>query len=193
MTVTARIAVVVVLQTLALFTMIAMKQWTLNTGTLVVLETQPIDPRSLFRGDYVRLNYKISELKPQALAGDNEFRRHDLLYLVLEPGDPYWQPVSVHRRSPSLGGDQVAIRGEVQYINHRGRFDGAANEIEPIQVMQVRYGIESYFVPEGEGRVLERPQPGEVVSLRIAVDKAGNAGIKAVLVNGEARYTERLF
>ncbi len=193
MTVTARLAVVVVLQTLALFTMIAMKQWTLNTGTLVVLETQPIDPRSLFRGDYVRLNYRISELKPQELAGDNEFRRHDPLYLVLEPDDPYWRPVSVHRRKPTLAGDQVAIRGEVQYVNHRGRFDGATNEIEPIQVMQVRYGIESYFVPEGEGRVLERPQPGEVVSLRIAVDKAGNAGIKAVLVNGEARYTERLF
>ena len=193
MTVTARLAVVVVLQTLALIAMIAMKQWTLNTGTLVVLETQPIDPRSLFRGDYVRLNYTISELKPQALAGDNAFRRHDPLYLVLEPGEPYWRPVSVHRRKPALAGAQVAIKGEVQYINHRGRFEGAANESEPIQVMQVRYGIESYFVPEGEGRALERPQADEVVSLRIAVDKAGNAGIKAVLVNGEVRYTERLF
>lgn len=193
MTVTARLAVVVVLQTLALFAMIAMKQWTLNTGTPVVLETQPIDPRSLFRGDYVRLNYKISELKPQELAGDNAFRRYDRFYLVLEPGEPYWQPVSVHRRKPALGGGRVAIKGEVQYINHRGWYGRSGDEKEPIHVMHVRYGIENYFVPEGEGRVLERPQPGEVVSLRIAVDKAGNAGIKAVLVNGEARYTERLF
>ena len=50
----------VVIQTGVLVAMVAMKQWTLTTGTPVVLETKPVDPRSLFRGDYVRLNYAIS-------------------------------------------------------------------------------------------------------------------------------------
>jgi uncharacterized membrane-anchored protein len=59
--------------------------------------------------------------------------------------------------------------------------------------LTVRYGIENYFVPEGEGRDLERPKPGEKVSTRVAVDRFGNAGIKAVLVNGQPRYTETLF
>jgi uncharacterized membrane-anchored protein len=57
----------------------------------------------------------------------------------------------------------------------------------------VRYGIEHYFVPEGEGRALEQPAEVEEISILVAVDSAGNAGIKAVLVNGEVRYEERLF
>src|SRR5436190_20303344 len=32
----------------------------LETGTLISLETVPVDPRDLLRGDYVILNYKIS-------------------------------------------------------------------------------------------------------------------------------------
>ena len=39
---------------------------------------------------------------------------------------------------------------------------------------------------------LERPKPGETVSIRVVVDKYGNPGIKAVLVNGKERYVEQL-
>src|ERR1035441_2202352 len=31
-------------------------------GKLVLLETRPVDPRDLLRGDYVTLNYKISDV-----------------------------------------------------------------------------------------------------------------------------------
>ena len=60
---------------------------------------------------------------------------------------------------------------------------------QPIKTINVKYGVENYFVPEGEGRVLETPKPGETVSIRLVVDRNGNAAIKAVLVNG----VERLF
>jgi hypothetical protein len=59
------------------------EQWTLETGVPVLLETQPIDPRSLFRGDYVRLNYTVSDLDLDVLSGEDEFRRHDDVYVVL--------------------------------------------------------------------------------------------------------------
>ncbi len=48
--------------------------------------------------------------------------------------------------------------------------------------LNVRYDIENYFVPEGE-----------VVSILVAVDESGAAGIKGVLVDGELRYEETLF
>ena len=38
----------------------------LVSGRLVLLETRPVDPRDLLRGDYVILNYKISDV-PLAL------------------------------------------------------------------------------------------------------------------------------
>lgn len=191
MTLGMRIALVVALQTVALAVMVGMKQYTLNTGTPVVLKTEPIDPRSLFSGDYVRLNYGISRLNLEQLAGDDEFGYHDRVYVVLERRDSYWEAVSVHRRQPEAASGQVVIKGEVG--NRFGAvWESADKPRGKMKLIDVRYGIENYFVPEGEGRDLERPKPGEVVSIRVAVDKFGNAGIKAVLVNNKELYVERL-
>ena len=176
---------VVVLQTAALIAMVAMKQWTLATGAPVVLETVPIDPRSLFRGDYVRLGYTIGQLNEDALDGDNGFERRDRIYVVLHEGDPYWQALSLHREPPTLTGGQVAVRGNVEYAYEH--HETKAN------TLRIRYGIENYFVPEGEGRALEQPKEDETISIEVAVDTNGNAGIKAVLVNGERRYVEKLW
>lgn len=174
---------VVVLQSAALVGMVAVKQRTLITGTPIVLETEPIDPRSLFRGDYVRLNYTIgnldrADLKGEGLGTDN-FNRHDRIYVILRKGETFWEPVSVHREMPAHGPDTVVIRGEVQWNGGDG--------------IRIRYGIESYFVPEGEGMALERPAEGDTVSIMIAVDNKGDSAIKAVLINGEIRYEEKLF
>jgi len=192
MSIRARLLIVVLVQTAILCAMIGTKQWTLNTGTEVVLETEPIDPRSLFRGDYVRLNYKISTLRAEDFANVPEFRLHDPVYVVLKKGSPYWKAESIHKDRPEkLAGDQVVLRGEVQFADPR--WNRQTQTIEQLKQLQVRYGIENYFVPEGEGRELERPREDEKVSILLAVDTYGRAGIKAVLVNSQPRYTETLF
>jgi len=149
------IALAVALQTAALVAMIGVKQWTLATGTPVLLEIVPIDPRSLFRGDYVDLSYAIGRLDLDALGGDDGFEEGDTIYVLLRDGEPYWEPVSAHRERPPAPAGEVAI--------------------------------------EGEGRELERPGRDKTVSILAAIDRYGGAGIKAVFVNGEARYTETLF
>jgi uncharacterized membrane-anchored protein len=101
--------------------------------------------------------------------------------------------VSIHHALPEVTPPQVAIEGEVQW-SMSGRFDPVTQTQLPGTTIAVRYGIENYFVPEGEGRDLEvRRDDGNVVDIRVAVDKRGNAGIKAVLVNGEERHVETLF
>ncbi|MEQ8611292.1 MAG: GDYXXLXY domain-containing protein, partial [Parvibaculum sp.] len=42
----------------------------LRSDTVVTLETAPVDPRDIFRGDYVILNYAISSLALDNLDGD---------------------------------------------------------------------------------------------------------------------------
>lgn len=189
MSIRSRLALVVVLQTLALFAMVAMKQWTLATGMPVLLETEPIDPRSLFRGDYVRLGYAIGSLQRETFPEFGAFGLHDTVYVVLQEAEPYWQPVSLHRERPEVQAGEVAIKGEVTRVGDV--YDVEAEEFRP--GIALRFGIENYFVPEGEGWALERPAEGEEVAILVAVDRYGNAGIKAVLVNGEIRYEERLF
>lgn len=183
-----RLGLVVLLQSTALIVMIGMKQYTLATGTPIVLKTAPIDPRSLFSGDYVRLNYDISRLQPAQLGGDRDFARGDSVYVALTRQGDYWVPVALHRNPPEAAAGRVVIKGKVEYVEHGGP-QGAD---QSRTALNIRYGIESYFVPEGEGRALERPHPDEVISIRVVVDRYGNAGIKAVLVNGKERYVEKL-
>lgn len=192
MSLVTRLLLIVVLQTALLGGMIAKRQWTLNTGTPIVLETQPVDPRSLFRGDYVTFNYTISRLNLDLLGGEDKFTRKETLYVVLAPGEPYWQPVAVHHSYPALAAGQVALKGEVSYVME-SVWNPQTSKSEPCKCLQVRYGIEDYFVEEGEGRKLERPVQGEVVTLRIAVDRRGSGAISALLINGVERYRETLF
>ena len=184
------LAIAVILQSLALVGMVGIKQWTLATGTPVLLETEPVDPRSLFRGDYVRLAYGIGTLNLAEIGGDDDFEVHDPVHVLLRPGDRYWEAVSLHRSRPEVPSRQVAIKGRVDYIG----WNFIGEDSAPIETgITIRYGIENYFVPEGTGGDLERPPEGEEISIQVAVDRYGNAGIKAVLVNDEVRYEERLF
>lgn len=187
-----RIALVIALQSLALISIIAMRQYTLSTGATVALETAPIDPRSLFSGDYVRLNYKISSIRIGEVSGDKDFKKNDCIYVILKEGDPYWQPVSVHNNKPPVYPGHVAIKGTVNHISDSA-WNQETQKIEQIKNVNIKYGIESYFVPEGEGKGLERPKDDEKITILVAVDKYGNAGIKSLLVNGKERYKESLF
>src|SRR3989304_856769 len=155
---TLRLAILITLQTLVLGAMIAMKQWTLSTGTPIVLETQPIDPRSLFQGDYVRLNYKISTLGVADLPADRPFKKHGRIYVLLRRGDPYWESISIHHERPASPPDHVVLKGTVVGMGNR-RWNPDLRSWEATEHLMVRYGIENYFVPEGEGRDVGRPTP----------------------------------
>jgi uncharacterized membrane-anchored protein len=184
-----RIGIVVVMLTLVLFGMIARKQWTLVTGTPVVLETRPVDPRSLFRGDYVRLNYTINTLDSAKYPALSTVKRGDVVFVTLVPGEVYWQPETVSTECP--GTDSVVLKGRVDRVNRR--WNREMRQYEVSHNVRVKFGIENYFVPEGAGRAIERPAEGEKVSIEVAVDRFGNAGIRAVLINGVPRYIETLF
>lgn len=50
----------------------------LSNGDIVVFELAPVDPRSLMQGDYMALNYQITNQISQA----NEQENHDGLFIV---------------------------------------------------------------------------------------------------------------
>ncbi len=190
-----KIALLTLVQVAALVAMIADKQWTLNTGTPVVLQTEPVDPRSLFMGDYARLAYLISRLRLDgegAIDGDKDFKRHDMVWVAIQPGTDGAKAVAVHHQRSAIAPGLLALKGEVQYLNDN-TWDRTSNKSIKQRTLGVRYGIEQYYVPEGTGRQVERPQGGEKVSIRVAIDARGKAGILAVLFDGRERYRETLF
>ncbi len=172
------IAGVALTQTAVLAYMVIDRVTLLHTGREVVLPIIPVDPRDLFRGEYVRLSYGISTI-PMTLAGSARPQRNETLYVVVEKkaGDEAWQAVRSTRSFPGdLHPDQVALKGRVLFGN-------MTNET-------VRYGIESYFVPQGEGPRLEALARNRKLAALVAVDKSGNAAIKGLIIDGELQYEE---
>ncbi|MGB8576417.1 MAG: GDYXXLXY domain-containing protein [Pseudolabrys sp.] len=57
----------------------------------------------------------------------------------------------------------------------------------------VNYGIERYFVPEGEGRAIEQARNRSNVTVVAAVARDSRATIKRLLMDGKPIYDEPLF
>lgn len=179
------VGAVAVIQAAVLAYMVWDRAQLLANGREIVLDVVPVDPRSLFRGDYVNLSYDISRIIPHE--GTALPRRGANIYVTLQRGaDGTWQPVDATAQPPArVGPDEVVLKGRVDYL-----FTPSATSTE---AAQVQYGIESYFVPEGTGRELEKLVGQKKIAALIAVDSDGNAGIKGLVVDGKQVYEEPLF
>ncbi|MHC1757813.1 MAG: GDYXXLXY domain-containing protein [Methanosarcina sp.] len=163
------------------------KEYTLRTGTEVVLKTEPVDPRDLFRGDYVTLNYEISTLDLEEIqAEDLYFDYNDRIYLALALENGYGVPKKIYRNPPD---DELYIKGTVKEVIYdwEAYEDSSITEEPYLKEFRVEYGIESYFVPEGRGIEIESQQwtGREGVDVKVVVDRYGNAVIKSLLIDGQ--------
>lgn len=143
---------VIVLQLAILGYQVWSSETILAEGTLVKLELQPVDPRSLLQGDYVRLSYTISNLGEHDVAHGEKIRvvlrkQQDDLYGF----SGYYELNGVWNKEYQAMPEDVVINGTTL-----GR-------------ERVEYGIESYFVPEGTGLEVER-------NARFAFVKVGKKG-----------------
>ena len=173
----------------------------IRTGTEVELQVEPVDPRSLFRGDYVILTYGISQLNTAELEGDNDFGRNDRIFVELVKTISQWEAVALYKTLPAHEGmgKSVFIRGQIESAYQPLRQTPAGQENETADRPQlegvdlsIAYGVESYFVPEGEGRQLEDIRDDRKMSVVLAVRADGTAAIKKLIVDGELYHEEGL-
>lgn len=146
---------------------IAAKEVNLRSGVEVLLETEPVDPRDLFRGDYVVLSYDISNVTEDEYHYYYEgLSRGDDIYLALQKIGKYWEEDYLTTYEPTS--ESYYIKGKVTYADSDS--------------VRVDYGIESYFVPEGEGRVIERTSSDVDVLVSL---KKGKGIIKEIYIDDE--------
>jgi uncharacterized membrane-anchored protein len=65
--------------------------------------------------------------------------------------------------------------------------------VEGGQAIRVDYGIERYYVPEGEGRDLEQARSDGQLSIAARVSDSGQAQIRRLFVDGKPVYEEPLY
>lgn len=180
------LAIAAFAQTAVLAWMVIDRTRLLKTGQEIVLPIRPVDPRDLFRGQYVRLGYDVSNVPLSLLEGPRPTANQGFYVTIEQQDDGAWKPVKLTLARPSaLSARQVALRGRAFH-----RFP-AVDRAGQGSVF-VRYGIESYFVPEGEGPRLEALARDSKLATLVAVDKAGNAAIKGIVIDGKVQYSESL-
>jgi uncharacterized membrane-anchored protein len=180
------LALLALAQTSVLAWMVADRVWLLKSGREIVLAIVPVDPRDLFRGEYVRLSYEVSRLPVRLLEGPQP-QRNAPFYVVLEKNGEAWQPIRVSAGPPSESGPTRIV------LKARTLYGWPAAGPSATATVWARYGIESYFVPEGQGSRLESLARDKKLAARIAVDGGGNAAIKALVIDGVEQYSEPLF
>jgi uncharacterized membrane-anchored protein len=181
------LALLALIQTGVLAAMVFDRMRLLTTGREITLPIIPVDPRDLFRGEYVELGYAVGRVPARLLEGPPP-SPNTPFYVTLEKAqDDTWAPIKLSRDKPQeIDPDRIVLKG-------RSRFNRLALDAsDPNAVNSVRYGIEQYFVPQGEGPRLEALARDKKLAALIAVDGSGNAAIKGILIDGRLQYEEPL-
>ena len=174
----------ILVQCALLVLMVADRMQILREGREVTLQTQPVDPRDLLRGDYVVLRYDISQLPAGALAGQQSVERNPIVFVKLAPNAAgVYEAVSVHTAPVAVTAPEILIRGRVTY-------SCGSTSRTFCDKLTITYGLESYFVPEGEGKTLEQARNQQKLRVVAAVLPSGRAAIKRLLLDGQPVYEE---
>lgn len=179
---------VAVLQTAVIGYMVESRASILRNGAEVRLKTLPVDPRDLLRGDYVVLSYPISSISRAIVTGKPP-RQGDTARLAvrLSPGaDGSFQATEARFGALDAEGGGVVVK--TLPFTYYPAGDGGLPE-----TLFVTYGIERYYVPEGEGRVLEDARNQQELEVVARVSPAGTPQIARILLRGEAVYDEPLY
>lgn len=132
---------VIVLQFLVLAFIAGKREAIYLFGDEILLRTAPVDPRDIFRGDYVTLRYDIEPWISKQLSAlkqsDQSLNQGDEFFVTLtNDADGFAQPVEFTTSQP----DGLFIKGRVTSY---GRFS---------------LGIERYYVEQGQGIEIENTQ-----------------------------------
>ena len=162
----------------------------LRDGREIVLKVEPVDPRDLLRGDYVRLGYEISRipvslitnLPPEAVSRAPSARSmcackkggDGLLASGPRPSTRRWTPRPARTRPTSRA-------------SSRQGWDFRAGTS-----VDVDYGIERFYVPEGEGH----GDPGRHARAAVRHPRRARRGRHAAdqgALDGDRAYEEPLY
>lgn len=181
----------VLFQTFILAQMVLGQISLLNSPTEVVLKTEPVDPRDLFRGDYVILNYEISEIEGTRAQGFTDLPRNTPIYVLLDTSTETATVKSVHQDLPAINANEAVIRGRFSWFDGTGPV--GETECEGCSRLFVHYPIDSYFVPEGTGLELEQYRDARALGVIVALNDEGDSAIKGLMIEGEKIYDTPLF
>jgi uncharacterized membrane-anchored protein len=170
------VILVLALQTAWLLGTVAVQEHALATGKIILLETRRVDPRDLLRGDYLILNYKISDVPVNLFSPpvNKDLPYGTKVFVALAPGtNQFYEVIKASTNELAPSANEILLRGR----NDQRWW--STNSIH------VAYGIENYYVAEGNGN------PTGKLTVQAVVPASGQPKIKEVFVDGKP-YAEAM-
>lgn len=161
-------------QTTLLLVLIAQQEYRLASPTTVLLETAPVDPRDLLRGDFVILNYKITTLTNSLwnVPPAGQASPGLPVFVSLEQRGQFHEAVLLSATRPEPLPKRVVLQGRLSHSWNTNQ-------------VRVEYGLERYYVKEGTGN------PRGKLTVEAAVSSDGKPVIKQVFLDGKP-YAEAM-
>ncbi|MGL4438485.1 MAG: GDYXXLXY domain-containing protein [Bosea sp. (in: a-proteobacteria)] len=161
----------------------------LRNGATVRLATTPVDPRDLFRGDYVILGYEIGTVNLTRVGAATDLKTGETVFVGLKPAaDGRAEAVKLVREGQARETGLTWVKATSSRWYTCGMPTGG-NCAQGDILTRLTYGLESYFVPEGQGRAIETT-PASRVEIIAAISASGKAAIKSLLIDGKPVYDE---
>jgi uncharacterized membrane-anchored protein len=170
--------IVAALMSAFLVAMIADHHIRRSTGTDVILDLEPVDPRDLLAGYYVIISTPVHRIQYDSVEGDRDFSAHDDVFVSIEPeSDGSWSPVSIHRTRPANG---VYLHGKVQTASTDG--------------ITAHFNIERFYADETTAQALDQRRFSDRDSMRliVSVGNDGRAIIRGLEIEGERQIAPLL-
>ncbi|HLO12443.1 MAG TPA: GDYXXLXY domain-containing protein [Pseudoneobacillus sp.] len=143
---------------LILLGMTVVPLYTLLSGEEIILQTVPVDPSDIFRGDYVTLRYKAEEVPrefvDQEVVAEIEKGQYDLtVYVLLEKKNGVHTPIKVSLNKPKAG---TFLKGKLGYL-------GTNNDQK--EIANIGYSLDKYFLEDNTGLDWEKASSkGEILA-----------------------------
>ncbi len=150
--------------------------WTMTHGDVLTLQTKPVDPYDMFRGEYAQLGYDFEQPAPAHL----HLQPDQVVYAVLSKTKSNWKLVNYSTTKPIPAAGQIVLRG------HADSPWSAASRGSSFGDHGVNFGIERLYLPEGQSRDLQFR--GKSLKVEVAVNTAGQALIKRVFDGDKLIY-----
>jgi uncharacterized membrane-anchored protein len=167
--------VVFIVQILILISMTIQPIMASMLGKEIIIETKPFDPRDVFKGDYVQLNYEINDI-PLNLVDESILKLQNNtehysefeglvgkpIYVVLKKDKDFYIVDKATLVKPKEG---VYLIGKYAYSIWDETKQGN------IKGIRVEYTLDKYFVPENTGKDLEEAARNGNVVAKVKVYK----------------------